>query len=288
MQALVTGTETIHKEGEIDAVSPLLLTYEPIAAFDQELYMLKMFMPRFETVNDAIYDKLRADPEADNVRAAFLPFNRAMDRITGDLICESCNTAQVAYAYNLELNSSVITDEMLSAIMNIKWQEEFLDCVRDAADLAKTAIDVLRTEALPMLPSLSIALSRYINSYTARYGPTYEPNLALQYVKTIFARPPPPAQWNLEGVQSLSFEFEQGVALLKRLSSFVDNWEHHFRTIARLTMKDISALGYSSKADFCRLYTDFIRCHRIIKEMRKIFWDISIPFRGAVGAMEYR
>ncbi|KAG8813156.1 hypothetical protein FRC17_001650 [Serendipita sp. 399] len=286
MQALATGTETIRNEQEIDAVSPLLLTYEPIAAFNQELYILKRFVPRFETINVAIYNKLEYDQEADNVRAAFYPFNRAMDKITGTLICDSYNVAQVAYAYNLELKSSVNTDGMLSAIMNTKWQEAFLDCVRKAADRGKTAVDALRTEVLPMLPLLSIALSSYINSYTARYGTTNEPSSGLQYVKTIFMRPPPPAQWNLEGVQSLQFEFEQGIMLLKRVPRYLDNWEHHFRTIARLTMKDISALGYSSKADFRRLYTDFIRCHRIINEMRHIWYIVSVPFGQAVAEVD--
>ncbi|KAG8848371.1 hypothetical protein FRB91_010875 [Serendipita sp. 411] len=176
---------------------------------------------------------------------------------------------------------------MLNTFQEADWQINFLECAQNCADRAKAAVLTLRSRVLPMLPSLSLALSNYIESYNTRYGPQdYQPSLRKLF-KNILGPAEIPAQWTMEGVWSSSVDFEQGVLLLRRLPACIDNLELHFRTLLRLNLKDISALGYSSRDDFRRLYRDFICCYTKFRDSTHEWYMVSITFRKGVVAEQF-
>ncbi|KAG8759053.1 hypothetical protein FRC14_006767 [Serendipita sp. 396] len=248
--------------------------------------MLKMLAPRFNSINEAIYYKLYKDKEADNVRAAFLPFNQTM-KVTARCIEEALSIARVVYAYNLNRDASIITEAMLNSFQEGDWQINFLECAQNCADRAKEAVVTLRSRVLPMLPSLSLALSNYIESYNTRYGPQdHQPSLRKLF-KDFLGPAEIPAQWTLEGVRSLSVDFDQGVLLLRRLPACIDNLELHFRTLLRLNLKDISTLGYSSRDDFRRLYKDFIFCYTKLHDSTREWCIVATTFGKGVEAERF-
>ncbi|KAG8848370.1 hypothetical protein FRB91_010874 [Serendipita sp. 411] len=53
-QAVILGTKTSPTSGEVDALNPRLLTPQPMETLAEELFMVKMLAPRFNSINEAI------------------------------------------------------------------------------------------------------------------------------------------------------------------------------------------------------------------------------------------
>ncbi|KAG8798602.1 hypothetical protein FRC17_007377, partial [Serendipita sp. 399] len=263
------------------ALSPLLLTTQPLETLQDDLVVLKMLAPSFRTIVDAIYFALYQDPEADSLRASFLTFYKTTYKVAKQ-VDDLLDYSRVCYVQSLETDPNHITDEMLDEYRDLKWQQVTTEGARRIAREAKDAANILRTAVMPMLPSLEQEISTYIDSYRTRYDPDYHQPLASRFWGILNGSSLRPAQWNLEGVMSLAIEFRHGSALLKRVPWFLDNVELHFWRLSRLNAADLVTLGYKTLDDFRRLYVDRLRSFIIIINMSDDWLPIFSAFEHGV------
>ena len=230
---------------------------------------------------------LEEDSHADQLRATLMQFNTPMD--SASLGITSCFTAGVIFYQNEEerrIEQRPITQEMVGRLLRPDFQARRISLARRGMSKAAAAAKTIREEVLPLLSQVQKDLEDYVSDYIARDALKRErkrswvPSLLQNAIEGEID----PTPWEIGEVKQFPQRFAIASDLLRRLPSFLDNVELHFRRLIELNGEQIHEYGYTTFDNLVRLYQDRLLCSFIFSEMR-LSWVSADKAFGA-GALK--
>jgi hypothetical protein len=227
--------------------------------------------PHLFAINIGVRMDLEDDSHADKLRATLMRFNTPM-RSASDNIT-SCFTAGIFFYDHAKPPEDIpapISREMIGRLLEPDFQARALELARKAVADAAVAANTVRKEVLPQLAQVQKDLEDYVSDYVARdtlrkeRGKSWVPSLLLNAIEG----PIDPTPWDVGEVKQFPQRFAIASNLLRRLPSFLDNLELHFRRLSEVNSQQMLEYGYNTSDDLVRLYHDRILCRFIFSEIR--------------------
>jgi hypothetical protein len=249
----------------------LLLTPAPVQALKTELDPISDLGPHLYAIFTGVRLDLEEDPHADRLRETLVRFNTPMSSASYKI--GACLIRGIIFYDHKEATGNTpmpITQKSVRRLLEPDFQARVIQFARQAMLDAAAAAKTIREEGLPQLPQVRKDLEDYVSDYVTRDALKREreksrvPSFLWNAIEGKIDETP----WEIGEVQQFPQRFAIASDLIRRLPSFLDNLELHFRRLTEISSQEMVEHGYTTFDDLVRLYRDRVLCSFIFSEMQ--------------------